>query len=40
MDTDNNVVMARGKGGRGLVKMGKERESGDICNSVNYKNKV
>lgn len=38
MDTDNNVLMARGKGGGVWVEMGKGGD-GDICNNVNNKNK-
>ena len=34
MDTDNSVLMARGKGDGG-----KRGRNGDICNSVNNKNK-
>ena len=37
MDTDN-VVMARGKEGRGLGEGGQRAGNGDICNTVN-KNK-
>ena len=39
MDTDNRAAMARGKEKEGLGG-GQKRENGDICNSVNNKNKV
>ena len=38
MDTDNSVVKARGKG-QGLGGGGQRGRNGDICNSVNNKNK-
>lgn len=38
-DTDDSGVMARGKGGRDWVGVGKVGASGDICNRVNNKNK-
>ena len=40
--TDNSVLMARGKGGEAgnCMEVGKGEGNGDICNSVNTKNKV
>ena len=38
IDADNSVVMARGKGGGGW-QGGQGGGNGDICNSVNNKNK-
>ena len=39
-DTDNDVVIARGKGPRRLGGGGKGGEKGGVCNSVNNQNKV
>ena len=39
-DIDNIVVIARGKSGWGYIEVGKERENGDICNSVNFKDQI
>lgn len=39
IDTDNSVVMARGKmGGMFWVKVDKVGENGDICNILNNEN--
>ena len=40
IDTDNSVVVARGKSEEDWVEVNKEGENGDICNSVNNKNKI
>ena len=39
IDTDNSVLVDRGKWGGGWVEVGRDGENGDICNSVNNKNK-
>ena len=39
MGTDNSVVIARGKGKWGLRGREQRGGNGDICNSVNNKNK-
>lgn len=37
MNTDNREVMARGKGGQGLVWGGQRKPNGDICKSITIK---